>query len=64
MSETRRSSVRRLSDTLWLNDRGEKLQMVDGLLLPSYNTLSLREHLIASEWLWVWNFEKKEQKSR
>lgn len=43
MSQIRRSSVRKISDNLWLNDRGEKLQMVDGMLLPSSLTLTREE---------------------
>jgi hypothetical protein len=60
MSHIRFSSVRRLTDALWLNDRGEKLQMVDGLLVSSLHTLSATESQLAEILLKNW----REQSSK
>lgn len=59
MSQIRRSSVRKISDSLWLNDSGEKLQMVDGLLVPSSLTLTKEETEKAEEIVKGWGKDFK-----
>ncbi len=51
MSHLRRSTVRKITDSLWANDQGEKFQLVEGLLIPSAHVLNQEENEALDNWL-------------
>lgn len=54
MSSLRRRTIVRISNALYLATPGEKLQLVEGLLIPSFHVLTEKEDLACQEVIQEW----------